>query len=106
MEEYKNFVTMYNKLSNIIDEIVEYVGGEWYERIYPYEDKIRISYCYRHWGEYDTDDITIPIEHVLNNTWKQYLEDEKKREQQEREEKEKRRQLYEELKQEFEISEV
>lgn len=114
-KEFESFLQTYNKIENIAEEIAKYVGGRncWLEKwnISLCEEYVIICYGYSCYGDTEHDFIEIPIDNLLNGTWKEYLKEEEERQQREleemekqraEEEKDKRKKLYEELKKEFE----
>lgn len=111
-QEFETFLKVYNKIDDIVDDIVEYLGKNfWTEKWSIYGDEICIYYGYTCYGESNYETICIPIDYIINGTWKKYLKEEEERKNKELEEKErlrlenekeKRKKMYEELKKEFE----
>lgn len=111
-EEYQQFLEIYSQIEDVVCDIVEYLGSSnWLNSWELIDDNVIIKYSYQSYGEVQDEEISIPIEHILNNTWEKYLKDEEERERKEIEDieakvfneaKENRKKLYEELKKEFE----
>lgn len=111
-QEFETFLQVYRKIDDIVDDIVEYLGKNfWTEKWSICENEIFIYYGYQCYGESIYECESIPIDNIINGTWKEYLkekEERKKRELEEKErlrlesEKDKRKKMYEELKKEFE----
>ena len=112
-KEFESFLPTYKKIKSIAEEIAKYAGGGscWLEKWNICGEYVIICYAYACYGETEYDYIEIPIDNLLNGTWKEYLKEEEekqRRELEEREkqrieqEKDKRKKLYEELKKEFE----
>lgn len=90
-EKIEQYLKLQNEIEDLADNIFDYVKQNFIELLefdrystaedFSVEkDGIRIKYYDQGYDLYETNSLFIPIEHIINNTWKDYfqgLEDER-----------------------------
>ena len=120
-EKVKTYTKLLEELEYLSQEIFDYFsqypilcsfyGYARYEQFDIQDNNLYIKYYDHGYDIYDCDNFYIPLKHVYDNTWKQYIDDMEEEKQQriygiklkeQKKKKEERMKLYQELRAEFE----